>query len=80
VEFGHDDIYMANILTVEKTSQCSDGESENNVKGGINEVNSLKRPKEIKRIAVWLRGCPLLKFTQNLSMFRKTLSNKLVQT
>jgi hypothetical protein len=35
VEFGHDYIDMADILTVEKTSQCSDGESEDNVKGGI---------------------------------------------
>jgi hypothetical protein len=30
MEFGHDDINMTNIFTVEETSQCLDSESENN--------------------------------------------------
>jgi hypothetical protein len=28
IEFGHDDINLVDVLVVEETSQCSDGESE----------------------------------------------------
>jgi hypothetical protein len=30
VESGHDDIIMADILTIEETNQCSDCESQDN--------------------------------------------------